>query len=456
MANYAAYLDALFNSGHDLADWRHAAYLYREDNFKLGPKQKFLYHVSLEPTFSAREYLPYEQREEINMLIKSVDLPKFQIQSETLNQYNRKKNVQTGIEYQPVSITFHDDNFGLTTALMESYYRYYFRDGYYTSDNNVNNSGQSHHPRSSYRNSNFSKFKYGFDNGSVQPFFNQITIFQLARGNWTGFTLVNPLITDFGHDSLDNSDSSTVENRMTISYEAVRYTRNSVAASPPPGFANSHYHKSIPPSNLSVPTPVLRPAINEASPVGDTTSENIIPDGTPGTVPFVDPDGRATIPTLNESLSGMPQHVRSFANRAGASANVINALGSLTSGNIRNVGDVANVLSGLGFQGPVGAFGQGTRILSLVNRISRSNFRDSNALISLLGVIDSNANNPINNIVFPRTLSRNVPVQAIGGISSIADSQYDSKIQQAMQFNDPDALNRVVVTDISPPEDDNT
>ena len=62
---------------------------------------------------------PQRLKLELNMLVKAVDLPKFSVQTVTKNMYNRKKNLQTTLEYDPVNITFHDDNLGLTTTLME-------------------------------------------------------------------------------------------------------------------------------------------------------------------------------------------------------------------------------------------------------------------------------------------------------------------------------------------------
>ena len=41
---------------------------------------------------------------EIGMLVKSADLPRFSADVETKNKYNRKKNVQTAIKYNPVTI----------------------------------------------------------------------------------------------------------------------------------------------------------------------------------------------------------------------------------------------------------------------------------------------------------------------------------------------------------------
>ena len=82
----------------------------------------------------AKKLLPtWEQRHrtEAGLLVKAAQLPSFSSTIETRKQYNRVKHVHTKLDYQPVNITFHDDNMGITTALMEMYYRYYYADGNY-------------------------------------------------------------------------------------------------------------------------------------------------------------------------------------------------------------------------------------------------------------------------------------------------------------------------------------
>ena len=182
MANiFSGFLDNLVNGAlspkGDMADYTHAARLYTDDNFRLAPKQKFLYHVTLNLNENViNKILPgWVQRHsnEVNMLVKSVDMPKFNIQTETKNKYNRKKNLQTSLEYDPVNITFHDDNLGITTMLMEAYYRYYYADGGHYADG----VSAPYSPRNTYKGAEDHKYRYGFDNDSVDPFFNKITIF---------------------------------------------------------------------------------------------------------------------------------------------------------------------------------------------------------------------------------------------------------------------------------------
>ena len=96
------------NPKGNVADFRHAARMFSDDSFRLAPKSKFNYHVSFSIDTRALKSLnfDYRHRNEINMLVKSCDLPKFTVTSETLNQYNRKKNVQTTHKYNAINMTF--------------------------------------------------------------------------------------------------------------------------------------------------------------------------------------------------------------------------------------------------------------------------------------------------------------------------------------------------------------
>jgi len=243
-------LQGATNPGGNLKDYQHAARLFTDDGMRLAPKTKFLYHVVFELSASAQKVIPQldqRHKQEINMLVKSADLPKFSIQTATKNMYNRKKNLQTSIEYDPVNITFHDDNMGLTTTLMEAYYRYYYRDGNYRSEG----VSPPYNPRNTYQGKELQNYRYGLDNDHTEPFFNKITIYQMARHEYLGYTLVNPLITGLTHDQMDSADNSTPsQNQISVAYEAVFYSRGPVGENSPKGFATAHYDKT--PSPLTI------------------------------------------------------------------------------------------------------------------------------------------------------------------------------------------------------------
>ena len=260
MSKFNAFYDSLQNGvlgpKGNLADWQHASRLYVADNQKHAPKVKFLYHVTLYLTETAKRIIPevWDHRQEINMLVKSVDLPKFTAQVETKNKYNRKKNVQTRLDYDPINIEFFDDNYGATTALLEAYYKYYFADGTHSTSSRAYGDRLVGDTLYDGRSSN--SFKFGMDNNIPSiPFFDKIEISQMARKSFTKYTIVNPIITSWSHDNLDNGDNSTpMQNSITLQYDTVFYDRGDVEAGAngePAGFGTPD-HYDVTPSPISL------------------------------------------------------------------------------------------------------------------------------------------------------------------------------------------------------------
>ena len=186
------------------------------------------------------------------MLVKRADLPNFTANVETKKKYNRVKNIQTSISYDPVNIEMHDDNEGITTAMLQAYYRYYYADG-----NQQSNSGKAYkvNPHSTYEGAISNNYKFGMDvNNPGVPFFKSIKISLLTRGEYTTYTLVNPILTNWGHDNVDNSDGAgTMSNSIQVAYEAVFYNQNKITIGQngdPVGFGQDHYDNT--PSPLSL------------------------------------------------------------------------------------------------------------------------------------------------------------------------------------------------------------
>lgn len=242
------------NPKGNLADFQHASRVFVSDSHRLSPKVKFLYHVSFSINSTAASVLPQlneRHKNEIGLLVKSAQLPAFQVQTDVKHQYNRKKVIQKRLDYSPVNLTFHDDNIGVTTALWEAYYRYYYRDGNYAQVGPAGgiNSVNRYYEQSSFYNDK--QYRYGLDNDSIVPFFNNITIYQMSRKRYTAFTLINPIISQWQHDTMDYSASDPVTNSMTIEYETVHYSRGPVGKGGPVGFAEALYDKSPSPNSLA-------------------------------------------------------------------------------------------------------------------------------------------------------------------------------------------------------------
>jgi len=219
-----------------LRDQRHASRLFAEDQFRLAPKQKFLFHVAFGINPATLKTIDIAQRHgnEIGMLVKSVSLPKFTISSDTANQYNRKKQVQMRHKVENATVKFHDDNMSLINNLWQNYYSYYYADSRSALKAGAFN-------RNAIKNFDSIVSNYGLDNGSTVPFFTYIKIYQMARHEYVSYTLLNPIITSWDHAGLDYSSTQTHDNSMTIAYEAVSYGSGKVTAGDPIGFGMEHY-----------------------------------------------------------------------------------------------------------------------------------------------------------------------------------------------------------------------
>ena len=267
MPSIVDYLANYGNSQVDMHDFAHASRLYVDDLYALAPKTSFIYYVVLSinrETIS--EILWADQRRDLEagMLVKSCDLPKFQIDVETINQYNRKTNIQKKITYQPVSFSFHDDMSNVSNSLWVNYFRYYYRDTWWGQSATRSTNQITLNPLG-YLNTKYSPAAgttaadgrpatpgaYGLNNNQSRPFFNAITIYQLNQHRFTSYILVNPLITAWEHDQLDQSQGSKfATNRMQVAYETVFYGEGRVHADTPNGFATFHYDNNPSPLNV--------------------------------------------------------------------------------------------------------------------------------------------------------------------------------------------------------------
>lgn len=290
-----------------LKDYRHASKTFRSAGYANAPRLKYLFHVffnintaeipGLTTLFGARD------SSRISVLTKSVQLPNYTFDVETMNQYNRKRNVQTKINYEPVEIDFHDDNSDIVRSLWFAYYNYFYKDpsqaygGNQSTQSTNSNAGSGglgsflsgllpgvlpvdfngalgsgdqsssisspslagdQNRRDIYAptptSQDWGYIGEGVGGAKNKPqFFRDITIYGFNQHSFVSYTLVNPIITDFRHDTYDYSaGGDTMTNSMTIRYESVKYGSGAIGTSQVPGFANpEHYDEE--PSALSRP-----------------------------------------------------------------------------------------------------------------------------------------------------------------------------------------------------------
>jgi hypothetical protein len=181
---------------------------------------------------------------------------------------------------------------------------------------------------------------YGLNNNQSRPFFNAITIYQLNQKRFTSYVIVNPLITSWEHDQLDNSQvNKFASNKMTVAYETVFYGEGKVRRDAPTGFATFHYDQT--PSPLSI--------------AGGGTNTIFGPGGVVSGINdiFGEQDG-----LLSRGLSGNPLNLLG----AGiAGSNLLRNAKNITRDSLRAEGQ--SILNSA-LQGALGGFGAGTGFLN--------------------------------------------------------------------------------------------
>jgi hypothetical protein len=237
--------------------YQHATKLFLDDNYRLAPKQSFLYYVCinidvgiLQSILSGGYSDPASSQDlveqyETGLLVKRVDLPRFSMTTKTMNAYNRKNIIQTGITYDPISMSFHDDVADVVTTFWNDYYTYYYRDSDY--DPTLYQVPHKYQPRLR------EGWGYSPRNRTLRPFLRNIQIFSLHNKRFTEYLLINPFITNWRHGEHNSTgDTGIMENTMTVAYETVKYKTGYVNPVDVNGFALLHYDNTDSPISTSV------------------------------------------------------------------------------------------------------------------------------------------------------------------------------------------------------------
>jgi hypothetical protein len=268
-----------FIGADGLKDYAHASKTFRTNGYALAPRTKFLFHVY----FNINTQIPAVRAafgpdvSSIGLLVKTIQLPNYQVSVDVMNQYNRKRLVQSKIDYQPCAVEFHDDAGDLIRNMWYNYFAYYYKDPSqkYNSVANQNGSmgpiegmpnGFDYNARDTYsRSRTVNDWGYvgeTYNDGSPPPqsavstgaakppFFRDIRVYGFNQHKFAEYVLINPMITDWTHDTYDYAQAEgTMSNRMTIRYETVKYFSGAIGKDRPDtnvvGFGDPAYYDNI-------------------------------------------------------------------------------------------------------------------------------------------------------------------------------------------------------------------
>jgi hypothetical protein len=173
-------------------------------------RQKYLFKVEF---YSKYSNLPAGT---IFDSVKTIELPKYSIETEVINAWNVRQSVPTRINFEPISISFNDTVDNRFQKFITSYM------------NIISNSFQK----------SDKSVRKGFDDFGVNTLATNadspldrvvITRFYGSDDNKENFqnkseiTLWRPKIIDVQHDTLDYSSSEAITWQISLRYESVTY-----------------------------------------------------------------------------------------------------------------------------------------------------------------------------------------------------------------------------------------
>jgi hypothetical protein len=234
MAGFFDQFVTQLSKGDEIRDYQHATRTFVDGLYRLNPKLGSMFHVYIDVNSQIKPGDPTE----IGLMAKAVTLPKFTIQTKTYNAYNRKNIAQEKINYDPISITFHDDSSNVVRDFWQGYYQYYYNDWNHQESQYVNDD--------KYQKRQSQDWGFGPRTSGTNAvnYINSIRIYSLHQKYYSSYILMKPTITSFAHGQHVAGEYTPLEHTMQVAYEAVHYESGPVSAGSVLGFSNIHYDKT--------------------------------------------------------------------------------------------------------------------------------------------------------------------------------------------------------------------
>lgn len=203
-----------------MGDSHHASNIFgmNGSTFTNVPKSKFLFYVKF---VRPNQEAGLDWLSNVSFAVKSVDRPRISFKTEVLNQYNRKRLVQTGHEFEPLQLKFHDTVSPDLRKMFVEYYQFYYGDSkvYGTGGQTVYDIVMPEQ---------YEQGQWGFlpplEDQNYGYYFSHVEVYQLYQGLYEKFTLINPKITSYNPDEFDYSSNGTPsEIQMSLEYEGITF-----------------------------------------------------------------------------------------------------------------------------------------------------------------------------------------------------------------------------------------
>ena len=178
---------------------------------------------------SKRQQVMETVRRSLVFNVKQIDGPKVNFQYDTLNQYNRKRNVYRRVDYDPVSVRFYDTMNNTALKFWRYLYELNLKDGRnrskkYGGDTQSNQGLYSPNPL--IREDQFiNQHNFGLESSTISHTYpiKSLDLFIVHGGKYNLIRFIHPKVIAMDHDVLTYESSTPVELGLQFAYETVVY-----------------------------------------------------------------------------------------------------------------------------------------------------------------------------------------------------------------------------------------
>tara|TARA_B100000073_G_scaffold87185_1_gene67936 strand:- start:1318 stop:2595 length:1278 start_codon:yes stop_codon:yes gene_type:complete len=171
-------------------------------------------------------------RDRLHFLCHTAEGPKFQIQQDVMNQYNRKRVINRKIDYDPMSVRMYDTVDGLGLKFAKMLYEFEFQNARLYTPKGHPADGPGGPNRDNYQESvltNENQFRRTHNFGMIAQenhshrLIKSIDLYQLQGKLYSRATMIHPRLTRMDMDQFDYSSSAITNISLSFQYENLMF-----------------------------------------------------------------------------------------------------------------------------------------------------------------------------------------------------------------------------------------
>lgn len=196
--------------------------------FNRVPRYRFLFWVNFVRNDLSVNKTYSNWQDGVSLLVEGINRPSMNFNLNTLNQYNKKRLVQSGVSYSPVTVRLYDTVDQKVFSMFHDYFQYYYGDGLANQNSwNYDIITPEYFPVNNEKDFGFNppSVNIATDNifsSSNNYFFERLEIYEFNHKKFNKYSLIHPKISSFTYDDNTYRDMGTPQMiTLTFSYEGV-------------------------------------------------------------------------------------------------------------------------------------------------------------------------------------------------------------------------------------------